>query len=63
MMGTHYQRGESYAINHQKALDYFIRTVLAGNTIGFWGLGEAYKNGWGIEKNYLKAYICYQKCY
>ncbi len=63
MMGTHYQRGEGYEINYQKSLDFFIETILAGDSIGFFGLGEAYQYGWGIEKDLSKALLCYEFLY
>ncbi|KAI7887807.1 uncharacterized protein EV154DRAFT_554343 [Mucor mucedo] len=53
--GSKFQDYEQAMTWLQKAVDY------NGNTIAQWGIGNIYKNGWGVEINYAAAIEWYKK--
>ncbi len=45
----------------KKAVDMFLELAKSGESCGYEGLGEAYLQGWGIEKNLKKSLIAWKK--
>ena len=47
--------------NKEKAVSMFATLAKSGQACGYEGLGEAYLQGWGVEKNLRKSLEAWEK--
>lgn len=55
-LGHRYLFGQETPQDFSKARQYFEQGMQLNDTTSMYYLGEIYLNGWGVEKNYTKAY-------
>ena len=60
--GAHFQNGENGQIKDlSQSVIFFSRAADLGHAKSWFSLGEMYKNGWGVQKGFSKAFECFEK--
>jgi TPR repeat protein len=60
-MGYCYQNGIGISVDCAKAMDWYFKAALQGNSIAQYAVGHLYEIGLGVDCDYQKALFWYSK--